>query len=130
MVYLDHLHLIRTKYNNIFEHTTHCMKGIHYMKKQFKTRFVVLVQVSRDKEEKHSGSKPAYIESGKGSGAIEEYADMVLGLGRPDIDPNVEGGRTNIIEAIPRKCRFPSQEMWQAIQWRYDRKTGRLIEKI
>jgi len=130
VIFIDHLHLIRTKYIDIFKKTTYLMEEITRLKKQYNTRFVVLVQIKRSDDFNETNSKIPSLEAGKGSGAVEELCDMALCVARPDVDPHCEHGRKNLIVGLIRKNRFPSPELMSELQWRYDRTTGRLTEII
>lgn len=101
VVFLDHLHRVSIKgTNDLFTQTTAIAYGLSDLAKKTGKIFVSLVQVSRGSEgnKADDGSVMPSLSAGKGSGALEEVADVIVGMCRPEIDPKLALKRQHQVE--------------------------------
>jgi replicative DNA helicase len=128
LIFIDHLHKLKCQHQDIFQKTTQISGSLFDLKKRFNTRIVCLVQLKREGKSRdgnsHAGTRLPLLEDSKGSGAIEEDGDMVFGLARPSINPNVSEINKNVIHGLFIKNRFSSSGFSGIIQWKYDPKTS------
>ena len=131
IIFIDHLHKIKCQHQDIFQKTTQISSSLFELKKRYKTRIVCLVQLKREgnsKDKAHAGTRIPLLEDSKGSGAIEEDGDLILGLGRPSINPDVSEINKFTLHGAFIKNRFSATGFSQIIQWKYDPKTSILRE--
>jgi replicative DNA helicase len=81
---IDHMGLLQSKGGSEYERTTYISNQLIKLAKRTDTIVFALSQVSRD--DGGSGDKPLTLNSGKGSGAIENAASLMLGLHRPNLN--------------------------------------------
>lgn len=103
VVVIDYLQLIRVHSGRMQKHEQieHSMKTLKWLAKELKIAVVVLAQINRGSE-KRDDNRPKLSDL-KGSGSIEEDADVVLLLHRPEFyDPDDSPGVADIIVAKNR----------------------------
>ena len=86
--FIDHIHKIQTRHIEIFKATTEITNRLYLTAHKYNTRLISAVQV-------HRGAEAWEIPNphdAKGSGSIEEDADLIIGMCRPEINPNCEEG--------------------------------------
>lgn len=81
---IDHMGLLQATGKSEYERTTYIANQLIKLAKKTDTIVFALSQVSRD--DGGSGDEPLTINSGKGSGAIENAAALMLGLYRPNMN--------------------------------------------
>jgi replicative DNA helicase len=119
--FLDHLHKIKNNNKSIFEETKFLSGELQSLKTRHNARFVSLVQVHRNPDKKvEPGTKMPNVESGLGGGSLEQDADIILGLCRPE--PEVP-----VIDGILLKNKIKSKDVPIKMKWKHD-KTSELKE--
>lgn len=101
VIFLDHLHRVKVENTkDLFTQTTVVSYGLSALAKKTGKVFISLVQVSRGAEgnKADDGSVMPSLASGKGSGALEEVADVIIGMCRPEIDPKLALKRQHQVE--------------------------------
>lgn len=101
VIFLDHLHRVTVEgAKDLFTQTTAISYGLSDIAKRTGKILVSLVQVSRGAEghRAEDGSVMPSLAAGKGSGALEEVADVVIGMCRPEIDQSLARKRQHQIE--------------------------------
>jgi len=131
VIFIDHLHRIKTAEKSIFDKTTALSGALVDFKKKYSTRIICMVQLKREgtPDKAMAGTRIPVIEDGKGSGAIEEDGDFILGLARPDISANVTETNKQKIHGRFIKNRFPAGGYSGIIVWKYDPATSILSEE-
>lgn len=130
IVFVDHLHRIKYPSSGIHDKTQNLSNGLVELKKKHKTRIVCAVQIKRlGKEHRNvdAGSEFSMLGDAKGGGEIEEDADIIIALKRPDADADCKIINKRTIHAFIAKNRFSTQNAGVMI-WRYNPETSELIE--
>lgn len=128
LVVIDFLTRIKTLIKTEYDSLRVATNFIKDMAKELDVAIIVLAQTGR--EQGGGGFKPLRMESGRGSGTIEEDADFVFGLYAPDRDPYLnEGDKMNwkdilIFQSLKTR-RTPPLD---TIQLYFNKKNLRLIE--
>jgi len=130
VVFLDHLHRVRVENNSdIYSQTTAIAYGLSEIVKRTGKIFISLVQVSRGSEgnKADDGSVMPSMSAGKGSGALEEVADAIIGMCRPEIDPSQAISRRYQIEMRIIGNRYGRSS--PNLVYYYDPSSGRLTNE-
>lgn len=124
-VLLDHFQLVRTVSSSVYERSEEVATGLMYLKKEYSLRLLVLLQMRKGRERAGDGSHPPMIEEARGGSQIEDSADVLLGIWRPDISLICNEKDKGIIKMRYIKNRIPSPEgNIRTIRLPYDRYTG------
>ena len=83
VVVVDYLGLIvPRRATSAYEHTSEAAKALKHLAKTHQVAVVSLCQIGRDGEE---GGEPVTIQMARDSGVVEETADYLLGIWRPEL---------------------------------------------
>jgi replicative DNA helicase len=74
---IDYLGLVESRYEKEYDHVSHVARGTKDLAKKLNIPAVILCQLNRQAED---GTVEVHLNQGRGSGAIEESADFVLGM--------------------------------------------------
>jgi replicative DNA helicase len=116
-IMVDHLHLIKgvsnAAQNDERQRLVEVMETLQFVKKEFGLVVIVLVQMSRESDRK--AGQPPVLADLSGSAAIEQYADHVLFIHRPDEYVKWHRVKEDAQEAWRNLIRFRrdrSPELW------------------
>ena len=132
--FLDHLHLVRTEHNGIYEKTTAISNGLRDLKSKHSARIFALVQLRREsyvkgQERIEAGADLPGIESGRGSGDLEADCDYALGLARPEVSINCKEAHKGQIHGRYIKRRDSSRGESKVFVLHFNRVTSALREE-
>jgi replicative DNA helicase len=131
-VFIDYLQLISTPKNpEIYAKTNHIMDGFKKIKDKYNTRIIAASQLRRSREYGKSGdlagSTMPSSEDAKGGSEIEDKSDMVLGMWKPDINPECKTSEKGVIKGFFLKNRYASMVPNGIMSWHYNIETGELL---
>ncbi|MFD2547713.1 replicative DNA helicase [Sphingobacterium suaedae] len=109
MIVIDYLQLLTTKAKDRYNAVSDISRGLKVLAKELEMPVIALSQLSRSVESRPGNSKRPMLQDLRESGSIEQDADMVLFLYRPEyygIDEDEEGRPTaGMAEVIIAKNR-------------------------
>jgi len=87
LVIVDFLQRVQSKITDEYDFLRKATKYFKDIAKELKVALILLSQVSRERS--GEGWRPLMLRSGRGSGTLEEDADFVLGIYRPELKPGI-----------------------------------------
>lgn len=112
LVIIDYLGLMASErhIDNKANEVAEISRGLKVMAKEFKIPIIVLCQLSRDSVKRTKKEQRPQLSDLRDSGAIEQDADIVMFLYKPDEDKEkAEAGKQNTIELTVAKNRHGEQ---------------------
>jgi replicative DNA helicase len=105
MLVIDYLQLLRSESEqaaaNRQNEVAEISRGIKALAKELKIPIIILAQLNRRSEEASKGRSEPALHNLRESGAIEQDADVVLLLHRPDPEKDEEGNERQVGPVIP-----------------------------
>ena len=90
LVIIDFITRIQTKIQDEYDFLRMATKGFKDFAKELQVGIIIVAQTGR--EGGGEGWQPLKLTSGRGSGTIEEDADFILGVYRPELNPRLDEG--------------------------------------
>lgn len=111
VIALDYMGRMRAGHGTPYEVTSRLAKGLKYLAKKLKVAVISLHQTSR--EGGGDGTEPVTIQSARDSGAVEEAADFIIGMWRPDKKESRNATEERVQVALLKNRR--GNEVWTEI---------------
>lgn len=124
--FLDHHYEIKGPEGDEYKRITNIITGLVDIVKVNEIRFVLAAQCNRTRETSGDGSTIPTMGSAKGTSAVEEKSDTIIGIANPSIDPTCSDSRKGTIEACVLANRMGTQS--GKLIYYYSPKTGELNE--
>jgi len=105
VVVIDYMGRMKNKGKNSYEALSHNALAIKHMAKELDVAVICAAQVGREKG--GDGSLPIDLDAARDSGQIEEAADFVIGMWRPDLKKNADAMEDKLIIKLLKNRRGP-----------------------
>ncbi len=128
LVVIDYLGMIiPPRQGSLYEATSELARGLKRIAGAHRVAMIVLAQIGRQGE---SGGVPVTLKDARDSGAIEEAANYVLGMWRPDLAENAgPPADSQVVDLKVRILKNRSGPAWKTVTLAMDLRTLRISER-